>query len=226
MTNRAEQPPVAIVDLDGTLIDSTYQHALALAGALRDFGVDCPIWTIHRLIGMGGDRIVEEAAGPEVEQRVGDAIREREDVRYAAMIPEIGPLPGARDLLEELSRRGARPVIASSANEDEVEHFVDLLEVRDTVAAWTSAASPGASKPDPESIHVALGAVDARRGVMIGDSIWDCEAASRAGVPSIGLLSGGFSEAELREAGAATVFASPRELRDGIDRTPLVADSR
>ncbi|HVE67384.1 MAG TPA: HAD family hydrolase [Solirubrobacteraceae bacterium] len=211
----------ALLDVDGTLVDSVYQHTLAWHRAFRDEGLEVEVWRVHRRIGMGGDQIVSSLCGDEVEERQGEALRDAEKRRFEALIDEVRPLPGARALVEALKERGHEIVLASSAKEEELEHYIDLLEVRELADAWTSSADVEATKPAPDLVEIARGTASVERAVMVGDSTWDAEAAGRAGVPTIGLLTGGFSEAELRDAGADPVFASLDELRDGLEGTPL-----
>lgn len=212
---------VAILDIDGTLVDSNYQHALAWYRALREHGHVLPIWRIHRHIGMGGDQIVAALCGDEAEQRDGDSIREAETEQYMAMIDEVEPLEGARDLIVDLKRLGRRVVLASSAKPDEIEHYLDLLDARELADAWTSSGDVEATKPAPDLVVKALDRVGGGPAVMVGDSTWDCRAAKNAGVETIAVLTGGFSEQELIEAGAAAVFSSMDELRRRLPETPL-----
>jgi HAD superfamily hydrolase (TIGR01549 family) len=211
----------AILDVDGTLVDTNYQHALAWYRAFRDHGIVLPVWRIHRHVGMGGDQLVAAVAGDEVEAMEGDSIRSREGERYSELIGEVEPLEGARELIVEVKRRGHAAVLASSAKEEEIDHYLDLLEAREIVDAWTTSADVGRTKPHPDLVEVALEKVGEQSAVMIGDTTWDCEAAERAGVPTIAVLTGGFSEAELREAGAVAVFESIAGLRERLDETPL-----
>jgi HAD superfamily hydrolase (TIGR01549 family) len=212
--------PGAILDVDGTLVDSVYHHALAWHRAFRRCGAVVPMWRVHRHIGMGGDQLVAAVCGDAFEDERGDEVREAEVECFEPMMEEVQPLAGARELLEEVGRRGHRLVLASSAKAHELEHYLDLLDVRDLADGWTSSADVDATKPDPDLVQTALEQVGAP-AVMVGDSTWDCEAAGRAGVPVVGLLTGGFGEAELAEAGAEPVFESLTALREGLDRTPL-----
>jgi beta-phosphoglucomutase-like phosphatase (HAD superfamily) len=139
-----------ILDIDGTLVDTNYHHALAWYRAFRQHGVVLPIWRIHRAIGMGGDQLVEELAGPEVEEEHGDEIRDAEGPLYMTMIEEIEPFEGAKELLQKLRERERTIVLASSAKEDEVDHYLDLLEAREVVDAWTTSADVEATKPEPD----------------------------------------------------------------------------
>jgi len=211
----------ALLDVDGTLVDSVYQHALAWWRAFRDEDLEVEVWRVHRRIGMGGDQIVSSLCGDEVEERHGEALREAEQRRFQELIDEVRPLPGARALVEALKERGHEVVLASSAKEEELDHYIDLLDLRGLADAWTSSGDVEETKPAPDLVEVARGKATTEHAVMVGDSIWDAEAAARVDVPTIGLLTGGFSEAELREAGADPVFASLDELQAGLDGTPL-----
>ncbi len=213
--------PAAILDVDGTLVDTNYQHALAWYRAFRALGETLPLHAIHRHIGMGGDQLVAALAGDAFEREHGDAVREAEGERYAELIGEVEPLPGARDLLVALHERGQPAVLSSSAKADEVEHYLDLLGARDLVRAWTTSADVEATKPAPDLVAVAVRMAGGGPAVMVGDSTWDCEAARRAGIPAVGLLTGGFSEQELRDAGAAGVHTDLPALLDVVDATPL-----
>ncbi len=213
---------VAILDVDGTLVDTNYQHALAWFRAFRAHGIVLPVWRIHRHVGMGGDQLVEAMAGEDVEREQGDAIRERETACYGEMIEEVEPFEGARGLILELRDRGHTVVLASSAKEAEIDHYLDLLDARE-LAQWTSSADVEATKPAPDLVEAALeragaGADDA---VMIGDTPWDVRAARRAGVGTIAVMTGGFAEEELVEAGALAVYESVAELCRALDDTPL-----
>jgi HAD superfamily hydrolase (TIGR01509 family) len=213
----------AILDIDGTLVDSNYQHAIAWYRAFRQHDVVLPIWRIHRHIGMGGDQLVVALAGDETEEEKGDDIRAAEKALYMALIDEVEPLAEARELIRDLRERGCAVVLASSAKEQEVEHYLDLLDARDIADAWTTSADVEATKPHPDLVVAALERADADEAVMVGDSVWDCEAAQRAGIATIAVLTGGFSADELRQAGAREVYESIKDLRASLERTPLAS---
>src|SRR5581483_1504188 len=198
---------VAILDVDGTLVDTNYQHALAWYRALREHGIVLPIWRLHRHIGMGGDQFVAALAGEDVERRLGDSIRARESERYGEMIEEVEAMKDASELLADLRGRGHSVILASSAKPEEIERYVDLLGARRLGDGWTSAGDVEATKPHPDLVNAALerAGASAEEAVMIGDSPWDVRAAERAGVPTIAVLTGGFSREELCEAGAVAV---------------------
>jgi HAD superfamily hydrolase (TIGR01549 family) len=211
----------AILDVDGTLVDTNYHHAIAWYRAFRRHGVKPPVWRIHRHIGMGGDKLVDAVAGHGVEQDHGDDIRDAENELYMEMIDEVAPFEGSRDLIEELKERGHAVVLASSAKQHEVDHYVDLLDARELADGWTTSADVEATKPEPDLVRAALDAAGTDDAVMVGDTTWDAEAAARAGIETLAVLTGGFSEAELRDAGAIAVFDSVAELRSSLDGTPL-----
>jgi HAD superfamily hydrolase (TIGR01509 family) len=214
-------PPVAILDVDGTLVDTNYHHAIAWYRAFTQSHIELPLWRIHRAIGMGGDQLVGALAGEEAEREKGDDVRTAEKVLYMLMIHEVRPLPDARRLIEVLKERGHKVVLASSAKKEEIEHYLDLLDARELADAWTSSADVKRTKPEPDLVQVALEKVQGRDAVMIGDSVWDVEAAKRAGIPTITVRMGGFGEDELRAAGAACVFASINDLLQALHETPL-----
>lgn len=215
---------IAILDIDGTLVDTNYQHALAWFRALRRFDVTLPIWLIHRHLGMGGDQIVTALCSEETEDDRGDAIRDAEGEEYGKLIGEVVAVRRARELIVTLIDAGHRVVLASSAKADEVEHYVDLLDARELVTAWTTSADVEQTKPAPDLVHAALersGAPDARPVIMVGDTPWDIKAAQAAGVSTLAVVTGGFSAQELREAGAWGVYESVAELEQRLDETPL-----
>jgi HAD superfamily hydrolase (TIGR01509 family) len=215
-------PNIAILDVDGTLVDTNYHHAIAWFRAFRRLDLTLPVWRIHRHIGMGGDQLVGALAGDEVEERLGDDIREAESELYRELIDEVQTMEGSRELIEDLRERGIVVVLASSAKEWEIEHYIELLGAGEIVDAWTTSADVESTKPEPDLIHAALDKVDADGdAVLIGDTVWDVEAAKRAGVQTLAVLSGGFSEQELRDAGARDVFTSVEEVRQSLRETPL-----
>jgi HAD superfamily hydrolase (TIGR01549 family) len=214
-------PPIAVLDVDGTLVDTNYHHAIAWYRAFREHGLTLPVWRIHRHVGLGGDQLVAAVAGKRVEDRQGDSIRAAETALYADLIGEVQPFADARRLLELLGDRGHRLVLASSGKPDEVDHYLDLLGARDLVEAWTTSGDVKRTKPDPDLVVAATEKVGGDEAVMVGDSTFDCEAAARADVPTVAILTGGFSEQELRQAGATAVFESLSELCERLDETPL-----
>ncbi|HEY6731064.1 MAG TPA: HAD family hydrolase [Solirubrobacterales bacterium] len=217
-------PITVVLDVDGTLVDTNYQHAIAWHRALRSHGYVVQVWEIHRHIGMGGDQLVAALIGDQGEEADGDAIRETEGEAYGELIGEVEPMQGSIELLRDLHEDGATTILASSAKAEEVEHYLDLLEARDLVQGWTSSADVERTKPDPDLVDVALEKGGGGPAVMVGDSTWDVKAAAAAGVPTLAVLTGGFSEEELRDAGAADVVKSVSELRE--DRPALARLAR
>ncbi|MDQ3821994.1 MAG: HAD family hydrolase [Actinomycetota bacterium] len=214
-------PRAAILDVDGTLVDTNYQHALAWFRAFREQGIVVPIWRLHRHVGMGGDKFVSAVAGEDVEERLGETLRERWEALFDEVIDEVEPLAGARELIADLKERGLSVVLASSAVEKHVEAFVDKLGTRELADGWTTKDDVEASKPDPDLVRAALDKAGTDDAVMLGDTPWDVEAARRCGLETIALVTGGYSEQELREAGAVAVFESIDDLRERVGETPL-----
>ena len=207
------EPTIAVLDVDGTLVDSNYQHALAWYRALRSMGETVPVWRLHRLIGMGGDQVIKSLGGDELEERIGEEARKRQGEEVDKLIDEVAPLPGARDLL-----------LAIHEQPRHVDVAVDLLDARDIADAITSSEDAEKTKPAPDLLQVALKKLGAGRedsSVMIGDSVWDIEAAKNAGMPAIAVRSGGFGDEELRDAGAIGIYDTPRDLAEALDDTPL-----
>lgn len=211
----------AIFDVDGTLVDTNYQHALAWYRAFRRFDIVLPIWRIHRAIGMGGDQLVASLTGDDVEKAHGEALRDAWTEEFEPFLDEVKPFDGAHDLLVEVKKRGFQVVLASSGKSDHVEHFLDLVDARDLADAWTTSDDVEASKPAPDLVETALDRVPGSSGIMIGDSPWDAIAAAKADIATIAVRTGGFSAEELRDAGASRVFDSLRDLIAGLDDTPL-----
>ena len=214
---------VAVLDIDGTLVDTNYQHAIAWYRAFRQHEIVLPIWRIHRHIGMGGDQLVAALTDDRTESEQGDDIRAAEKTLYFQLIDEVVPMQGSRELIEQLKARGHTVVLASSAKEDEVEHYLDLLDARELADCWTTSADVESTKPAPDLVSAALeragGSPD--DAVMVGDTPWDVKAADGAGVKTITVLTGGFAPSELEEAGALAVFESVAELCEKLDQTPL-----
>jgi HAD superfamily hydrolase (TIGR01509 family) len=216
-------PPAAILDIDGTLVDTNFHHAIAWFRACHQHDIVLPIWRIHRHIGMGGDQMIGSLCGDETEEEKGDDIRAAEKVLYSELIGEVEPLRGARELIVDLKDRGHPVVLASSAKQDEVDHYLDLLDARDLADDWTTSSDVEATKPQPDLVQAAMDKAGTDEAVMVGDTTWDVEAAGRAGIQSVTVRTGGFSAAELRDAGAVAVFDSIEELREALDETPLAA---
>jgi HAD superfamily hydrolase (TIGR01549 family) len=215
----------AIFDVDGTLVDSNYQHALAWFRAFQRYGITRPLWRIHRGIGMGGDMFVPEIGGREVEEAHGDALRDAWVEEFDRLIDEVQPFEGAHELLAEVKDRGFRLVLASSGKSKHVEHFLDLIDGKPLADAWTTSEDAEHSKPEPDLVKSALAKVDGSSAVMVGDSTYDAIAAGKLDVATIAVRTGGFSVEELTEAGAVAVYDSLVDLRRDLDATGLARPS-
>jgi HAD superfamily hydrolase (TIGR01509 family) len=158
-----------------------------------------------------------------VDEEVGDEIRSAEKALYMALIDEVRPVEEAHEFMADLKKRGHTVVLASSAKADEVEHYLDLLDARELADDWTTSADVESTKPQPDLVNAALEKAGGAGAVMVGDTPWDIKAAAAADVPTIAVITGGFSRAELEDAGAAAVFESVAELRSGLGDTPLGA---
>jgi HAD superfamily hydrolase (TIGR01509 family) len=211
VTNR-----IVLFDVDGTLVDTNYHHVIAWSRALRGKDVTVPLWELHRAIGMGGDRLIEHVAGQDVEAEHGDELRKQWKREYERIIDEVVPLPGARDLLVAARDQGFGVALASSGDPDHVAHYLDMLDARDLADDWTTAEDAENTKPSPDLLANALAKVGGDTAVLVGDSIWDCRAAKSAGLPSVAVRTGGFSEDELRESGAGEVFAGLPDVRKSL----------
>lgn len=214
---------LAILDIDGTLVDTNYQHAIAWFRAFRQHEIVLPIWRIHRHLGMGGDQVVAALTDEETEEEKGDDIRAAEKELYFQLIGEVEPMAGSRELIETIKKRGHGVVLASSAKEDEVDHYLDLLDARELADDWTSSADVESTKPAPDLVSAALqkAGTSSDDAVMVGDTTWDVEAAGKAGVPTIAVRTGGFGHDELERAGAKAVFESVMELCERLEETAL-----
>ena len=212
--------PAALLDVDGTLVDSNYHHALAWWRAFRRHGITLPVWRIHRHIGMGGDQLVP-ALLPDIDDALHDAIERSRGEEYAKLIGEVQALGGAHELIAALKERNHAVVLASSSPLNELDHYLDLLDARELADSWTTKDDVEATKPDPDLVQAARERAGGGDAVMVGDTPWDIEAARKAGVPTICVITGGFSRQELEDAGAVAVFESVDELRETLDETPL-----
>lgn len=210
----------AVVDVDGTLVDSSYLTTVAWARAFAEKGHVVPMARIHRLIGMSGGRLVEELLG-----RPDPALQEAHQRHYTPLRAEVRRLPGAADLLRALAGRGITVVLATSAKPEELEDLLRVLDAGDAIQDIVSAGDVERSKPDPEPFARAVEAagVGPERAVAIGDSVWDVEAARRGGIRCVGVTTGGISAQELRDAGAVAVFTDAAELAGRLDESPFGA---
>ncbi len=209
--------PAAIVDLDGTLVDSSYHHVLAWARAFRFCGVRVGLRTLHEHMGMGGDRLVAAVAGDEVEAERGDVIRQRWSSSYDALLQEVAPIPGATELLSALTSQGWNVVIATSGKPSHTRRTLGLLGLTIDDYATTTSEDVELTKPSAELVRVALDKVGASEGFALGDTIWDVKAARAAGIPAVSVESGGIGANILRDAQASAVYRSVQEVLDNLD---------
>jgi phosphoglycolate phosphatase len=216
--------PVVVLDLDGTLVDSVYQHVVAWQAAFHDVGRHVAAMRIHEAIGMGGDRLVGEVAGASAETAVGDEVRKLHDSYFRSGLRTISPLDGAPELVESLLGRGHRVVLASSSEADLVDALLEIVGIGHLMHAVVTGSDDAASKPAPDLVRLAVERAGGGPAVVVGDAVWDVDSAAAAGVPAIGLRSGGVSAERLLSAGAVAVHDGPRDLLDHLDDSPLRAD--
>lgn len=205
---------LVIFDVDGTLVDNTYLHALAWSRGFAAEGLFVPAWRVHRSIGMGGDKLVRHLLGEAVEERQGDALRDRWREEYDKVRDEVRPLPGAAKLVRHVHELGLSVALASSGERDFVDQAVALLDIAAVVDVILTKDDVDASKPDPDLLQVTLATAGTEQAVMVGDSPYDVIAAARIGLATVCFRTGGFHEAELRSAGAVEVLDEPREALD------------
>jgi HAD superfamily hydrolase (TIGR01549 family) len=210
---------VVLLDVDGTLIDTNYHHAIAWYRAFRRHGMVLPLWRIHRHVGMGGDQLIPALAGEDADE---EALSDARSEEFEQLIDEVSPLEGARELIVDLKERGHPTFLASSAPQDELDHYLGLLDARELVDGWTTDDDVESTKPEPDLVRAALDKAGTDDAVMVGDTPWDIEAARKAGLQTVTVITGGYSEQELRDAGAAAVFDSLGELRRHLDEPPFV----
>jgi HAD superfamily hydrolase (TIGR01509 family) len=208
-----------LFDVDGTLVDTTYLHAVAWWEALRQRGTDVPMAKIHRGIGMGSDKLLDHLLGPDRDRDQDEQASTAHDVLYGAWWERLRPLPGATELLRAVAGRGLAVVLASSAKEPELAQLRRVVGADDVIAAATSSSDAEQSKPAPDILEAALAQsdVDPHAAVFVGDSVWDVQAAGRLDIPCIGLACGGTSADELTKAGAVEVYDDPAALLAALD---------
>jgi HAD superfamily hydrolase (TIGR01509 family) len=210
--------PAALLDVDGTLVDSNYVHTLAWFRSLRAAGHVVPMARMHRLVGMGADQFLEELLG-----RHDQAIEDGWQEEFAHMRDEIPALPGAADLARALHERGVTVVLATSGKPDDVEALRKTLGADQWVDGAVSSSEVESSKPAPDIFTRALevAGVEAGDAVVVGDTVWDVQAASACDLPCVAVTCGGISRAELVEAGAVAVYRDPGELVAQLEASPL-----
>lgn len=229
MSPSSAGPLAVLFDIDGTLIDSNYLHIDAWDRAFVTVGHPVDAWRIHRAIGMDSGKLLERLLGDDADalgDTVKDAVKKEHDRHYSSTTDRLRPFASARDLLRELAKRGRTVVLATSAPQHELDALLAVLDVSDAVDAVTSGEDVATAKPEPDLINVALdrAGVTADQAVMVGDSVWDISSAARAGVASIGVLSGGYGAEELLAAGAAAVYDDVADLLAHLDDSPIMHD--
>ena len=217
-----------IFDIDGTLLDSVDLHARAWVEAFAHFGVTTEFADVRRQIGKGGDELMPVFLSEERVARDGETIEAyRSDLFKRRYLSEVRPFPGVRPLFEHIRAAGLTIALASSGKRSEVEHYTEILEIGDLVDVATSSDDADRSKPHPDIFEAALEKLDgAPRDaiIVIGDTPYDAEAAAKAGLRTVGLLCGGFPEADLRSAGCVAIYRDPEDLLNRFAQSPL-ADS-
>ena len=209
-----------LFDVDGTLLDTNYLHVLAWWRACRDGGYDgVTMAQLHRAIGMASELLSEEVLGRQDEKVIDAHGTHFEELRSMAQ-----PMPGAADLVRACHDRGLATVLATSAKADDLDWMLPAIGAGDALTGSTTSEDVERSKPAPDLLHVALDAhgLDPSRTTVVGDTVWDVGAATRDGMPCVGLTCGGISAQELREAGAVQVYDDPADLLAHLDDSPLV----
>jgi len=221
----AKDGKVALLDIDGTLIDSNDQHAQAWVDVGREFGIDIDYAHVRRLIGMGGDKVLPQVAGLEEDSPRGEKIKERRgEIFRETYLPKLKPFPHARELLRRLRDDGWMLVVATSASKDDMDGLLKQAGIKDLIEEKTSSSDAEESKPDPDIVQAALKTADARpeQAVMLGDTPYDVEASGRAGVRCVALRCGGWGDAELGDAVA--VYDDPADLLARYGESPFAAE--
>jgi len=211
-----------LFDVDGTLVDSNYLHVEAWGHAFAE--LDCPVdgWRIHRSIGLDSAKLLDSLLGSDA-PTLGERAKQLHSDHYNALQPRLRSFARARELLAELAGRGIAVVLATSAPEQELAALRETLKVEGSIIGATSADDVETAKPEPDVVHRALekAGSDAASTYFVGDTVWDVAASGRAGVPCIGVLSGGVSESELRDAGAIAVYEDVADLLENLNTSPL-----
>ena len=211
--------PAVLLDVDGTLLDTDYLHVLAWWQAFQDTGHGpIAMSAIHRVIGMPSEGLVRHLVGEDDEKTV-----DAHSKRYEPLRENVKPLPKTADLLRTCADRGLAVVLATSGQESDLEWMLPAIGAGDAVTGATTSADVDQGKPEPDLLTTAMRdhGLDPQRTVVVGDTVWDVEAAQRAGLPCIGLTCGGISAQELHDAGAAAVYDDPADLLEHLDDSPV-----
>ncbi|MDA3658361.1 HAD family hydrolase [Mycobacterium xenopi] len=219
MATSTVDAPAVLFDVDGTLVDSNFHHAVTWHRAFLDVGQGVACWRIHGLVGRPGSELVRILLGDELADACGDEAQRVHGRYFGELEPVLRALPGTRDLLEAIASRGWRTVLASSASVQTLELLRRVLDVDDLVCDVTSSVDVDRGKPDPDIVVSALHRVqaDPARSLFVGDSVWDVEAGRRAGVPTVAVLCGGVAREALEQAGAAAIYADPADIHTHFD---------
>ena len=222
----AQRPDGVLLDLDGTLVDTTYLHAVAWTRALREAGHVVRTAAVHRAVGMTGDALIPHVVGSH-DERGDAAVKARYAELYHAARDQVVAFRGAKELLARVHAQGSRVVIVTSATEDDLGPLLEVLDAGDLVDVVTDSSDAERSKPSPDPVEAALAkaGLEPGRVVFVGDSVWDVESSGRLGVPCLGLECGGTSSEELLAAGAVETWRDPQSLLDSFDRSALAGRS-
>jgi len=212
-----------LFDVDGTLVDTTYLHAVSWWEAFAQAGHEVPMARIHRAIGMGSDQLLDALLPADRDTGADDGIIAAHSALYSVYWSRLRPLPGAAALLRACHQQGLRVVLASSAGPGELDKLRAVLDADEAVDEATSAGDVDKSKPAPDLVEVALekAGLAPPEAMFVGDAVWDVEACQRAGVACVGVLSGGVSEAELLAAGAVQVYRDPADILNSFPASIL-----
>jgi HAD superfamily hydrolase (TIGR01509 family) len=220
MNNARGGGRAVLFDIDGTLVDTNYLHALAWRRVFVERGeLEITTARIHRLVGMGTDELLETLCG-----RPRPELKDERARQFDALKPEIRAFPRAGDLLRAVKERGIRVVLATSAEKSDLDSLREAIDADDAIDAVTSAEEVEGAKPAPDLFCVALelAGTAAEDTVVVGDTVWDVKAAKRAGLPCVAVTSGGICRSELEAAGAVAVYDDVAALLDDLDESPLV----
>lgn len=215
-------PKAIIFDVDGTLVDSVDQHAQSWQDSLRDFGHSVDLPAIRAQIGKGGDQLMPVFLSQATIKDSGSALeKHRADVFKTRFLPTVKPFPEVRSLFERIKRDGKVVVLASSAKDDELKVYKRIAEIEDLVDGSTTSEDAEKSKPYPDIFQAALKQLAHTDAIVVGDTPYDAQAAAKAGLKTVGLLSGGFAEQDLRAAGCIAIYRDPADLLRNYDSSPL-----